>query len=207
MRECCYYLIMDTKRTILILVFSLALISTGCFSLLPSTKTKIQSQWQSFDAAKTSFDKVTPYQTTEADLKTLGFDPYTSPNIKILTYLDVMNRFMPNPSIKKEELDEGIQYCIDSREYCKALEFQPSHVNTQRQGNVVLDVLNFQRKVEQTGWEFQAFIVLIDDVVVYKLWGGKPAIDEYREAKNPLGPLQDAGAGMAKDAAVKAVIP
>ncbi len=176
-------------------------------TLLPSTKVKIKSQWQSFDAAKTSFDKVTPYETTEADLKTLGFDPYTSPNIKILTYLEVMNRFMPNPSIKKDDLDEGIQYCIDSREYCKALEFQPSHINTQREGNVALDILNFHRKVEQTGWEFQAFIVLIDDVVVYKIWGGRPSIDEFREATNPLGPLQDAGSGMAKDAATKAVIP
>jgi hypothetical protein len=31
---------------------------------------------------------------------------------------------------------------------------------------------------------------MVNDVVVYKLWGGNPLVDENRETKNPLGPLQ-----------------
>jgi hypothetical protein len=44
-----------------------------------------------------------------------------------------------------------------------------------------------------TGWEFNAFIVLKNDLVVYKISGGKPKIDELVDQKKPLGPLQDIG--------------
>jgi hypothetical protein len=33
--------------------------------------------------------------------------------------------------------------------------------------------------------------VIVNNTVVYKLWGGKPQIDENKVIKNPLGPLQN----------------
>jgi hypothetical protein len=42
-----------------------------------------------------------------------------------------------------------------------------------------------------TGWEFNTFIVLERNTVVYKISGGKPHIDELIDHKKPLGPLQD----------------
>ena len=169
-----------------------AVITTGCGSLLPSAKQTTISPWNSFEDAKSAFDKITPYTTNADEMRSLGFDPFTTPNIKILTYVDIMNRFLPNPSIKKEDLDEGIQSCINAKANCKAYEFFPQIIRSKRYGNVLLDLFNFRRKTIESGWRFQALIVLIDSTVVYKLWGGDPIIDQHRETKNPLGPLQNA---------------
>ena len=116
-----------------------AMITSGCGFLLPSTKQTSKSPWDSFEDAKSSFDKITPYKTTTQEMRALGFDPYTTPNIKILTYVDIMNRFMPNSSIKKEELAEGIQFCIDAQADCSAYEFAPQVKKTKRYGNVLLE--------------------------------------------------------------------
>jgi hypothetical protein len=170
-----------------------AMITSGCGFLLPSTKQTSKSPWDSFEHAKTAFDKITPYETTSKEMQALGFDPYTTPNIKILTYVDIMNRFMPNSSIKKEDLAEGIQFCIDAKEDCSAYEFAPQVKKTKRYGSVLLDLFNFRRKSTETGWRFEALIVIIDHVIVYKLWGGNPIINQNKETKNPLGPLQNSG--------------
>jgi len=43
------------------------------------------------------------------------------------------------------------------------------------------------------GWQFDALIILQDDLVVYKLWSGKPNILLQEEERSPLGPLQGVG--------------
>ena len=59
-----------------------------------------------------------------------------------------------------------------------------------RYGNFFLDFFNFERRTKVTGWEFNAVLIIKDDLVIYKLISGQPAIQEYEEANNPLGPLQ-----------------
>lgn len=174
------------------IALTVILATSGCLTLLPSAKQSTLSPWESFDNAKAAFDKIVPYSTTKAELKALGFDPFSTANIQILTYLDIMNHFMPNPSIKKDDLYEGIRACIDAREGCVAYKMEPKIVKTGRHGSVLLDLLNFKRHTIKTGWKFEALVVLIDGTVVYKLWGGNPMIDESEEVKRPLGPLQDA---------------
>jgi hypothetical protein len=146
--------------------------TSGCGSLLPTTKQTSKSHWNSFEEAKAAFDKIIPYKTTAEEMKELGFDPFSKPNIKILNYVDIINRFIPNPSIKIEDLDEGIQTCIKARAYCQAYEFAPQDIRSKRYGNVLLDLFHFRRNVTQSGWRFEAFIVLVDGIVVYKMWGG-----------------------------------
>lgn len=164
---------------------------SGCGSLLPTSKQTFISPWNSFEDAKTAFDKIIPYETTTKGMQELGFDPFTTPNIKILTYVNIMNRFMPNPSIKKEDLAKGIQSCIDAKENCTAYEFYPQVIKSKRYGSVLLDLLNFHRKTTESGWRFEALVVIVDNIVVYKLWGGNPLIDQFKETRNPLGPLQN----------------
>lgn len=172
-------------------VFLSLFIFSGCSSLLPSSKKDTKSPWNVFDEAKTSFDQIIPYKTTSEDLKNLGFDPEETPNIEYLNYLDVVQRFMPNPSIKKEELDEGLLGCISAKEACRAYEVQLKKVSKKRFGNVFLDLFGFRRQTKISGWEFKAIIVMNNDLVVYKIWGGKPKIDEVTDEKKPLGPLQN----------------
>ena len=116
---------------------------------------------------------------------------FLNPNIAIVTYLDLINRFMPSSSFQKEELPEGIQDCIENNNLCSGYELKISQVQSKRFGNVFLDLFDFKRETRKTGWEFNALIVLINNRVVYKLWSGKPQIDEFSYKKNPLGPLQE----------------
>ncbi len=164
----------------------------GCAFLLPSKKHEVKSPWKTFNEAKDAFDKITPYETTFTDLKELGFDPFTSPNIKILTYLDIIDRFMPNLSINMEDLNEGIQECISAKNSCQAYEIKLKNIDEDRFGNFFLDFLEFRRKTKRYGWEFKALIVITSDCVIYKLWEGKPRVDEVEVKKKPLGFLQDA---------------
>src|SRR3990172_8102823 len=97
----------------------------GCGSLLPSSRIELESPWHSYEEAIISFDKIIVNKTTAEELRGLGFDPFSTPNVKVLTYLDVMNRFMPNPSIRKEDLPEGVQQCIAKKSDCKAMAVDP----------------------------------------------------------------------------------
>ncbi len=137
-----------------------------------------------------AFENIAPLKTSTEELKKLGFDPYSTPNIKILTYLDIIQLFMFNPSIKKEDLDEGIQACINAQTNCSAYKVHIKNILSKRYGSVFLDLFNFKRKIKESGWEFEALIVIVNNTVVYKLWGGKPQIEESKVIKNPLGPLQ-----------------
>jgi hypothetical protein len=173
----------------------------GCSTLLPVAKTTVESPWLSFEEAKSAFDKIVPYQTTSAELVQLNFDPYRTPNIEILTYLNIIQRFMPNPSFTITDIDHGLQECIAAQNGCQAYEVKLQKIHTQRYGNVFLDLFRFKRTAHQSGWEFSALLVLKGDIVVYKIWGGKPKIDMDTYRKNPLGPLQEP-ADVAMDTAI-----
>lgn len=179
------------------------LVLCGCGSSLPKGEAKTQSQWQSFDEAKAAYDSIELYETTTADLANLGFDPYSAPNVRILSYLDIIQVFSPNDSVKPDDLPPSVRTCIQAREQCLAYEASPSVSSSKRVGNVVLDLLKFKRERIRTGWSFNALVVIDHDIVVYKIWSGMPIIDEQETRKNPLGPIQDSigsavqsGAGM-----------
>jgi hypothetical protein len=163
----------------------------GCAKMLPISKGTADSPWRSFVEAKAAFDAVIPYQTTRQDLVALQFDPYRASNITILNYLDVITRFMPNTAITPDDLDMGVRDCIDAKIDCQAYEIKLYKLRNRRVGNVFLDLFRFKRIAHKSGWNFDALFLLKGDTVVYKIWSGKPVIDETVYRKNPLGPLQE----------------
>lgn len=171
-------------------ILLLVAILSGCVALLPTGKDVTKSRWKSFNEAKADFDRVVPNKTTTSELRTLGFDLYSSPNVRILNYIDIA---VATQSIKREELDGGLSLCLSAKNNCQAYEFFPQEIHSERYGSFWLDLFNFRRKTRDKGWRFKALFVVVDNVVVEKLWGGNPNVDTDREAKNPLGPLQDAG--------------
>lgn len=173
------------------LVFT-AFFIVSCGGALPRSEKTMKSPWDSFAEAKAAYDKILPGQTTVVELKALGYDPYTTPNIHILTYLDVIERFIPNQAIRLEDLDPGVRECIKARDQCMAYEATPGRTKKKRTGSVTLDLLGFKRNTHETGWTFSALVLMKNSHVIYKLWGGTPVIDERNESKKPLGPLQDA---------------
>ena len=187
-------------HTIILLAVVLCLAS-GCSGMLPVAKSTDEFRWESFDQIKASFDQITPLETTKADLRKLGFDPHQTANMQILNYLAIIQKFMPNTNITMADLPPGLRGCVEAKDSCVAYELKIQNLKSQRHGNLFLDLLRFKRQAYQTGWRFSAFIVLVDDLVVYKIWDGQPRIEGEIYKKNPLGPLQDP-ADLAEDAAV-----
>lgn len=170
----------------------MAFLMYGCAALLPTTKQETKSPWKSYNDVKLAFDKVVPGQTTPSQLKTLGFDLYSTPNVTILNYLDIA---VTTQSLKREELDAGLLACLNAKTHCAGYQIQPQLIDNKRYGNFFLDILNFRRKTRQVGWQVKALFVVVEDIIVYKLWGGNPNIKVESDLINPLGPLQDAGGG------------
>jgi hypothetical protein len=175
----------------------LPLMLAGCADLLPKGNTNVEGPWNSFEEAQQTFDKIIPYHTTVAELKAMKIEPKEA-NITILSYSDVLQRFVPNSSISVDTLDQGVLDCVSAKSACRGYEIVQRSVKRNRVGNFFSDFLNFRRQVDVTGWSFKGIILMRDGVVVYKLVSGQPLISEREDNTNPLGPLQGAG-----DAAVR----
>jgi len=172
---------------------SLACLLAGCASwgVLPSTTETTETPFQTYKSAEDAFNQVKPFVTTTRELKARGFDPYSTPNIKMLNYLELLPRFLPQQSIRMEDLDPAVQGCLTAREACQGWLAEPSISSKDRTGNVALDVLGFERETTSTGWKASMLLLVQNGVVVYKLWSGTPSILEVKTEKRPLGPLQD----------------
>jgi hypothetical protein len=186
----------STGRPILAaLIMGLAALGlTSCGGFLPKRQTVTASTFSDYDQARLAYSRVIVGQTTVKDLKALGFDPATSPNVKELTYLEVMNTFMPHDGMPMTELPNSIQRCIAAQTECVGYAVTPGVRHDNRSGSLFLDFFNFKRTVHRTGWNVDTLFVVLDGTVVYKLMSGTPHINETRVTKNPLGPLQNAGA-------------
>jgi len=180
-------------KTYAMCLFYLALVltNTGCKSLFSSTSTKSKTSWKSFEEAQSAYDKVVPHKTTVEELKGLGFDPHTTSNVRILTYLDLIQRFIPNASITFNDLQPDVRACIESKDCCHAYEMDLELTDNKRYGNLALDVFGFNRKSKTTGWTFKALIIVKDDIVAYKIRSGEPNVDRLDQKTKPLGPLQE----------------
>ena len=172
----------------------ISLLLTGCSgNVLPSSEETMESPWQSFAEAKQSFDQIQPSATTHDELQALGFDPTRTPNVRRLNYLEIIQRFMPHPSIRKKDLDPGLRRCIAAKVACYGYEIRPEVNQKERYGNAAMDFMNFRKNTRWTGWKFAGLVVLNAETVVYKVWDGIPQSVRRENRKNPLGPLQNIG--------------
>ena len=177
----------------IVAVLLLALAGSGCSSMLPKSTNITQSPWATYREAQLTFDKIIPGQTTNAELHDLQLDPEANPNIAILNYSDVLQKFVPHASISMADLDSGVRECISAKTVCKGYSIAQKSVYKAREGNFFADILGFQRETHTTGWSFNGLILMKDGVVIYKLTGGQPQIREQEHTKNPLGPVMGLG--------------
>ncbi len=181
---------MNTIR--LFTAISLSLLFSGCAHLLPRAQTE-SSPFHTFDEARNAIEALVPMSSTADTLTKVGLDPVQQPNTVILTHDDIVRRFVPSNMLKREHLDPGVLACLDAREACRGLEITTARVLRARTGGFFLDFTNFKRRTETTGWRLNAIILLVNDVVVYRSWGGQPKVLEVEVNTNPLGPLQEMG--------------
>lgn len=179
------------SKTVLVTAL-LSLLLGGCSSLLPSAKSEA-SPFETFDQARLAIEGLVPMQSNAADLKKLGIAPPHYPNTLILTHADIVRRFVPSALLQRQDLDAGVWACLEARDACRGWEITATRIARNRTGNFLADFTNFSRRLETTGWRFTGLILLVDDMVVYRSWGGQPRVNEVEITNNPLGPFQDIG--------------
>jgi len=183
----------NTARIATATVVGLALFLGGCGgTLLPEQTDHTNGKFKTFDDVKIAYERVQPGHTRVADLPSMGFD-LTEPNVEQLSYLGVMERFMPRANMTQDEIAPEVRNCIRSRDHCMAYVFRPSMVHSERTGDTMLDVFGFDRTTINHGWSAEVTILVQDDRVAYKVISSKPHIEETHEKVQPLGPLQDLG--------------
>jgi hypothetical protein len=151
------------------------------------------SQFKTFEEARAAIESLVPEQSTMAELTAKGIDPAKHPNSALLTYAEVVRRFVPGSILTRDDLDPGVNACLRAREACRGVELIASRIARDREGNFFADFFNFSRRTVTTGWRFNAMVLLVNDVVVYRTWGGQANVNELEVRTNPLGPLQDIG--------------
>jgi hypothetical protein len=168
----------------------------GCAAVLPTTDVKNPSKWATYDDAKKAFDMTVLNVTTDKDLAFLGFTPEGTPNVQIINYVDVVKSF--GSSVKLGDMPVGVQKCFEARDNCRAYLVRVTNTKAKREGNLALDLFGFKKYTHTSGWQFEATLVLVNNVLVYKLWNGTPEIESYENQKTPLGPLQNLGGAIPK---------
>ncbi|MGH8528338.1 MAG: hypothetical protein ACRETN_00640 [Nevskiales bacterium] len=163
----------------------------GCAFLLPKSDTTTESPFNEFPGVQLGFEKVVAGKTKLSELSALGFDPVKTPNIRRLTYPELMVVFLPNPSLRLQDVDPAVRRCFAKRDDCYGLQLRPEEVHNKRVGNAFLDIFGFRRETHTTGWYFQALFVVQGETVVYKLWSGETNVFKTQLERNPLGPLQN----------------
>jgi hypothetical protein len=180
-----------TTHTVGLLLIVTALLC-GCSSMLPKARTESPT-FQSFDDARHAIEALQPQKSNLETLSELGLTPTQQPNTVILTHADIVRRVVTGGLLSKDDLDPGILTCLNARAACRGWELNVARIAKVRTGGFWADFLNFKRRTETTGWRFNALILLVNDVVVYRGWGGQPAVNEVEVQTNPLGPLQEMG--------------
>jgi hypothetical protein len=181
-------------RIAALLSIALTLVGCGGLELLPHRTDLSHNQvFQTYKDVQAAYASIVPGQTREGELTRLGFDAAVQPNTEMISYLGVIERFMPRDSIRFDHLAKPVRSCIEAQERCSAYVFRPSRLEQQRTGSVFLDLLGFERTTIDRGWSAEVVLLMQDGRVAYKVMSGKPNIEGYHDDIQPLGPLQDLG--------------
>src|SRR5215469_6207439 len=96
-------------RVVASLIVTLGLVGCGGLGLLPRKADIKNTNFRSYAAVQTAYQTIAPGTTRESDLSQIGFDAAQSRNVELLSYLCVIEHFMPRDSIKYDQLDPAVQ--------------------------------------------------------------------------------------------------
>ena len=164
----------------------------GCASWLPQASTD-PVYFTTFEQARRAIESIEPGRTRVQDLKDLHLDTVQQPNTVVMSYANILRRVMGGSVLAKHDLAPGIVHCIEAHDACRGLEYSITSIHKDRVGSFWLDFINFKRETVTSGWRFNALVLSVDGVVVYRSWGGQPEVNQVDRQRNPLGPLQEIG--------------
>ena len=110
--------------SIAVLVVPLAVLGCGALTLLPRQPDSSATEIKSLKDLASAYARILPGRTRASQLAGLGFDT-TTPDVQVLSYLGVMERYMTGASTSFDRLDAALQNCIEARDRCTAFVFKP----------------------------------------------------------------------------------
>lgn len=166
--------------SIAILVVALALLGCGALTLLP-TQSDNGNGIKSLQQLALAYARVQPGQTRASQLAALGFDTGT-PNVEVLSYFGVMERFMPRDSMSFDRLNVALRDCIiEARDHCTAIVFKPGE-KASHGGMLAAIGLG---SASAAGQEPQVTLLVQNGRVAYKMMSGLPQQPAQRVAGPP----------------------
>jgi hypothetical protein len=152
-----------------VLVATLAVVGFGILSLLPHQPDPSLG-FSSLKELASAYLRVQPGRTRASQLAGMGFDTAT-PNAEVLSYLGVIERFMPSDTVKFDHLDEALQNCLEARDRCTALVFKQDEVKVQSAGMFSLFGIGSAKAATASP---EVTLIVQDGRVAYKMIRGVP---------------------------------
>ena len=104
---------------------ALALLGNAIVSLLPRQDEAATHKALTNTDLIVAYSRVRPGQTRASQLSQYGLDT-ASAGTQVLSYLGMMERFMPHDSVRFDQLDPAIRDCVAVQDHCTALVFRPA---------------------------------------------------------------------------------
>lgn len=115
-----------TRRTVTAVVLALAALSflgNAIESLLPRSDDAVARKILTKTDLIVAYSHIRPGRTRASQLSRYGFDR-TSSGAQVLSYLAMMERFMPQDSERFDRLEPAIKECVAVQDHCTALVFR-----------------------------------------------------------------------------------
>src|SRR5262249_31974754 len=142
----------------------LLLVGCGTLSLLPQAEPG--PNFTNFAQLETAYDRIAT-GTPASQLRLEGFDPSAS-GAQVLSYLGIIERFVPADSHKSDALAEPVKDCIAARNRCTALVFRPAGLKPAPTGSLMRDMLGLARSAVSNSAPAAVTLFLQDGRVAYK---------------------------------------
>ena len=114
--------ILRNVKAILFAVAAIVLVGGVVHIELPRQGDAAQSKVLTGRDLLAAYERIRPGLTRASQLGRFGLD--TAAHAQVLSYLGVMERFMPHNSVAFDRLDAGVRDCIAARDRCMALVFR-----------------------------------------------------------------------------------
>ncbi|HEX3808365.1 MAG TPA: hypothetical protein VHW02_01600 [Rhizomicrobium sp.] len=165
-----------SRRTVFIalgVVAVLSLLGCGALGLLPYQGDASALNFKNYDQVARAFGKIVPGETRLSELSALGFDAQRSAHVEALSYLGVIERFLPHDSAKFDELNPAVQNCIEARDHCSAIVFDREAKANRDTSNSLLQLLGFESASAAQTKAADVFLLIQDGRVTYKMMRGE----------------------------------
>lgn len=108
---------------IVLALSALALLGNAVVSLLPRPTDFAPRNVLTTKDLVVAYGRIQPGRTRASELSQYGFDT-ASTAVQMLSYLGLMERFIPHDSVRFDRLDSAIKDCVAVRDHCTALVFR-----------------------------------------------------------------------------------